>query len=144
MVFTIPFPSRSLGALQNEMHAMAESALEGCRVLVVEDEYFLASDLAHALADRGAIVIGPVGRIADAVAIIAAEPVIHGAILDLNLHGEMIFPVADLLMVREVAFIFMTGYDLSVFPTRFKHIVKCEKPFTMDQALHAMAQAIHG
>lgn len=124
-------------------HTMTEATLKGRRILVVEDEFFLASCLTDALADIGAIIIGPVGMIAEAVAIISAEPIIHGAILDLNLHGKMTFDVADHLILRKIAFVFTTGYDISVVPARLKHIALCQKPLSTDTVLHAIAQAIH-
>lgn len=124
-------------------HTMTETTLKGRRILVVEDEFFLASCLTDALADMGAVVIGPVGRIAEAVAIISAEPIIHGAILDLNLHGKMTFDVADHLILRKIAFVFTTGYDISVVPPRLKHIALCQKPLSIDMVLNAIAQEIH-
>ncbi|WP_314190624.1 hypothetical protein [Paracoccus yeei] len=48
---------------------------------------------------------------------------LDGAILDVNLQGQMVFPVAHLLLERSVPFLFMTGYDQSVIPERFKAIV---------------------
>lgn len=123
---------------------MTEARLKGRRVLVVEDEYLLASCLTDALADMGAIVIGPVGTIADAVALISAEPVIDGAILDLNLQGKMTFDVADRLKIRKIAFVFTTGHDRSVLPERMKNAVLCQKPFTIETAMDAIAEAIHG
>lgn len=67
--------------MHNEMHTMTEATLKGHRVLVVDDDYLLASCLTDALSEIGAIIIGPVGTIADAVAIISAEPIIHGALI---------------------------------------------------------------
>ena len=111
--------------MHNEMHTMTEATLKGHRILVVDDDYFLASCLTDALSEIGAIIIGPVGTIADAVAIISAEPIIHGAILDLNLHGKMSFDVADQLILRKIAFVFTTGYDTSVLPARLKQVALC-------------------
>lgn len=68
---------------------MPDRTLRDCRVLVVEDEYMLADELEMELADAGAAVLGPVGAIEDAIAIIEAEAEIDGAILDANLGGEM-------------------------------------------------------
>lgn len=122
---------------------MPDRTLRDCRVLVVEDEYMLADELATELADLGALVLGPVGTVEDALAAIAAEPDMDGAILDANLRGEMVFPAADLLLERGVPFVFTTGYHASVFPSRFDHIVRCEKPISMKRVTAAIGRVIH-
>lgn len=122
---------------------MPDRTLQDCRVLVVEDEYLLADELETELAGAGAAVLGPVGTVQDAIACIEAEATIDGAILDANLRGEMVFPAADLLLERGVPFVFTTGYDASVFPPRFGHIVRCEKPVNMKLVTRAIGRVIH-
>lgn len=122
---------------------MPDLTLRHCRVLVVEDEYMLADELRLELAEAGATVLGPVGTVKDAVAIIEAEADMDGAILDANLRGEMAFPVADLLMERGVPLVFTTGYDSAVFPARFEHIVRCEKPVSMKRVTQAIGRVMH-
>lgn len=121
---------------------MPDRTLLDCRVLVVEDEYMLADELETELADAGAKVLGPVGTIEEAVAIIEAESEMDGAILDANLRGEMVFPAADLLLERGVPFVFTTGYDASAFPARFEHIVRCEKPINIKRVAQAIGRVI--
>ena len=60
--------------------------------------------------------------------------------LDVNLRGEMAFPVADLLIQRGVPFIFTTGYDESVIPDRFANILRCEKPIAVDGIIRALGR----
>lgn len=122
---------------------MADCTLRHCRVLVVEDEYMLADELENELLHAGAIVLGPVGTLEDALSIVAAEANMDGAILDANLRGEMVFPVADLLLERGVPFVFITGYDNSVFPARFERIVRCEKPVNMKRVTQTIGRVIH-
>ena len=105
-----------------------EGGLRGRRLLVVEDDYFLAEAIAGGLAAAGAEVVGPVGTIDDALDLLEATAQLDGAVLDLNLHGEMAFPVADSLMELRVPFVFATGYDKAVIPTRFAGVRRCEKP----------------
>jgi DNA-binding response OmpR family regulator len=108
---------------------MADHDLTHTRILIVEDEYFLADDLNHALSDAGAQVLGPIPTVDDARAFIAGEANIDAAILDINLHGEMVFPVADTLADRGIPFAFTTGYDQAAVPERFAGVPRIEKPF---------------
>jgi DNA-binding response OmpR family regulator len=90
-----------------------KAALSGKRILVVEDEGLVALLVQDGLADAGAEVIGPVGSVADALQLVKQaidDGGISGAVLDLNLGGEPVFPVADALVRLGVPFLFETGY----------------------------------
>jgi CheY-like chemotaxis protein len=122
----VPVPARYF-LLQRGACMTVAPAPKTLRLLVVEDEYFVAEELAHAFEDRGASVVGPAPTIRDALTLIAQQP-LDGAILDINLHGEMVYPVADELASRGIPFVFATGYDKTVLPSRFSTIKLCEKP----------------
>lgn len=107
---------------------MDEQVLAGRRILIVEDEYLLADDLSEALADGGATVLGPVASVEAAAELIASEAEIDAAVLDINLRGELIFPIADALEERGVPFVFATGYDRWAIPERFADAPRMEKP----------------
>jgi len=107
---------------------LQSNALKGRRLLVVEDEYLIAADLAHVLTGQGANVIGPAGSIKDALDMLATERQIDGAILDINVRGEQVYPVADALRARGVPFVFATGYDSWVIPDAFASVPRLEKP----------------
>ena len=81
------------------MTGMTEG-LAGRRVLLVEDEYFIADDAARVFKTGGAEVIGPVASVHGALALLADTPGLDGAVLDVNLQGEMAFPLADALVAR--------------------------------------------
>ena len=102
--------------------------LAGCRVLVIEDEYFIADELNRALVEHGADVIGPIADLETAL-----NQVRHGgfevAIVDLNLWNEMAYAVADELQRQDVPFVFATGNDQSMIPPRFAAVKRWEKPF---------------
>lgn len=121
---------------------MADHTLEGCRILVVEDEYLLAEELRLELEDAGADVIGPFGTVGEAAGVIRDEPTLDGAVLDVNLHGEMVFEVADLLAARDVPFVFATGYDASMIPGRFDSTARCEKPIDVRRLRDAIGRAV--
>jgi len=122
---------------------MSDRTIRGCRVLVVEDEFMLADEIQMELEDAGALVLGPVGALSRAIALIEEEQQIHGAVLDANLGGEMVFPVADLLMERGVPIVFTTGYDASIIPSRFSAMARCEKPVNLRKIIQALEQALH-
>src|SRR5215469_4566183 len=85
--------------------------LTGRRVLLIEDEYFIGDDIAHALKGLGAEIIGPLPSLADAEGILKRGEAIDAALLDINIRNEMVFPLARLLRSRNVPFVFTTGYD---------------------------------
>ena len=109
--------------------AHSQPSLSGRRVLVVEDEFFLADDLAQAVAQLGAEVIGPVPTRKEALALLAAAGKVDLAVLDINLEDEAVFPVADVLAEQGVPFLFATGYDQASIPARYQHVPRWEKPF---------------
>lgn len=123
---------------------MTEHNLQGRHILIVEDEYLLANDVSEALQEAGAHVLGPVATIEDATALIAGEARIDGAVLDVNLRGDMVFPVADALTERGVPFLFATGYDRWILPDRFADAPRLEKPVevnTLAQLLGPMTSS---
>ncbi len=114
------------------------TSLSGMRVLIVEDEYLVALDLAICLREAGAHVIGPAGSIRDAFAHIRDANGLGAAVLDVNVLNEKIFPVADALADRGVPFVFTTGYDASVIPERHRDVRRIEKPADSSQVVHAL------
>lgn len=114
--------------------------LQDRRVLVVEDEYFIADDIAQALRKLGAEVIGPASDRAKALALLSSTERIDGAVLDVNLRGETVYPVAEALRARGIPFVFATGYDTSAIPSGYADIPRWEKPFDP----HALARALPG
>ena len=104
-------------------------ALRGRRLLVVEDEYLIAAALERALEGRGAEVVGPAGSVEGALRLVEAEgDRLDGAVLDINLRDERVYPVADVLAARGVPFVFLTGYDAQVIPDTYAGVPRSEKP----------------
>jgi DNA-binding LytR/AlgR family response regulator len=114
------------------------SSLRGRVVLVVEDDYFQAVEIRAACTENGAVVLGPVGRLDEALALINDAARIDGAVLDINLHEAKIFPVADILHNRGVPFVFATGYERAAIPARFANVPKCEKPIDPEAIVAAL------
>jgi CheY-like chemotaxis protein len=113
---------------------VSETHLRNRRVLLVEDEYFIADAMRQGLEDAGAIVVGPAASVRDALALLDSETV-DGAILDVKLDDEGVFPVADVLRAREIPFLFATGYNTFDLPPDWRHVARLEKP--VDVALAA-------
>lgn len=111
---------------------------KGRRVLVVEDDYLIATDMTFALEDRGAQVLGPAATVRDALDLIEHAGPIDGAVVDVNLHGEWAFPIAHALNSLHVPFVFATGYDEDVIPESFRNVPRCEKPIDFGQIASAL------
>jgi DNA-binding response OmpR family regulator len=121
---------------------MIDQTLDRRRILVVEDEYLLAEELALELTDNGASVLGPVSTIEHALALLDDQVRPDGAILDVNLGGEPVYPLADALIGRGIPLIFTTGYDASALPERFARFARLEKPINIRRLTAALSQAI--
>ena len=114
------------------MHGASPTArLRGLRILVVEDEYMLAEDLRRALVRLDVEVVGPVATVAQALELVESGEAPDGAMLDVNLQGEAVFPVVDLLRERGVPFVLTTGYDRWNLPAAYADAPRCVKPLDM-------------
>jgi DNA-binding response OmpR family regulator len=110
------------------------------RVLVVEDEMFLAMFMQDSLADFGYDVVGPVARVAHAVKLASSER-LDGAILDINVAGAEVFPVARELAERSIPFIFVSGYDADNLPQEWRSRPTLQKPFQPQDLARSMEKA---
>lgn len=109
-------------------------ALSGRRVLIVEDQYFIADDIRRMLGDAGAIVIGPAANEKDALSKLdSGEP--DFALLDINLGDGPIYSIASELRRRGTPFAFVTGYSLFNIPEEFRAAPYIQKPFHSDEIL---------
>lgn len=114
--------------------------LFGRSVLVAEDEPLIALDIADMLELTGCVVIGPFDRLSHAVAAVANNH-IDMAVLDVDLEGEAVWPVAKLLQKRQVPFVFLTGYPRLA---EFTHAIWLHKPFRSATLLGKLAQLSDG
>jgi DNA-binding response OmpR family regulator len=103
-------------------------ALKAHRVLIIEDEYYLAADLELALQAEGAGIVGPICDLPDALHEITKGD-FDAAVIDINLHGEFTYDLADELKRRSIPFVFATGYSPEAIPSRFSDVMRFEKPF---------------
>jgi CheY-like chemotaxis protein len=115
-----------------------QTDLTGIHILIVEDDFFIADDMAQAFEQLGAQIVGPVSTIREALLLLGTADGIDAAVLDVDLHGEMSFPVADALKARGVPFVFATGYDRWVVPEKYQDVRRCEKPVTPAKIAQAL------
>ncbi|MBB3018946.1 CheY-like chemotaxis protein [Microvirga lupini] len=98
------------------------------RVLVVEDETLVSMLIEDMVCDGGGHVVGPAATFEQAITL-ALEEDLDLAILDVNMAGLVVYPVADILRHRGIPFIFVTGYDPGIIPARYRHERVLLKPF---------------
>lgn len=115
-----------------------EAKLGGMRILVVEDMFLVAEVISEQLQSCGCEVIGPVSRVDRALSLVRDAP-LDGALLDVNLNGELCFPVAEALRELGIPFAFLTGYDSSAVPPEYRTIPRLGKPF-LGAALARLAE----
>jgi ActR/RegA family two-component response regulator len=118
---------------------MAEFA--GKRILIVEDEFVLASDLARFLESRGAMVVGPAATVGVALALVARE-VLDAAVLDVNLGADRVYPVADKLIEQGVPIVFATGYDQLLIDQPYVGMPRCQKPMDKEALARILQESI--
>lgn len=119
------------------------ASLQGARVLVVEDEYLVASLIEDMLESAGCVVAGPIPRLAQAVYAAESEAC-DAAVLDVNLAGERVFPVADILSRRQVPFVLVTGYGGNTLPPEYAACPRLHKPFRLAELLAALCGMLQG
>jgi CheY-like chemotaxis protein len=106
------------------------SAFSNRRILVVEDEFLVSIMLCDMLSEANAAVVGPAANVASALQLIA-ENQIDAAILDMNLNGQWVDPVAEVLARRRIPFVFTTGYGANERSRKFGART-IEKPYALE------------
>lgn len=112
-------------------------SLTGLHVLAVEDESLVAMYLEDLLTDLGCEVIGPAARVEQALQLLADHPV-QAAVLDVNIAGEPVFPVADELCRAGIPFVFATGYGIAGVAERHRDRVVLQKPYSSEGLKRAL------
>lgn len=108
-------------------------------ILLVEDEPLISMMLADMLSENGHEVDGPYSRLADALDA-ATNKTLRAGILDVNVRGETIYPIADMLTERGIPFVFVTGYSAESIDPRFNHIPILQKPIEPQKIWAALAK----
>lgn len=106
------------------------NALQGRRILVIEDESLVAMLLETILDDMGCTVVGPESNVDDGLIAATSEASLDAALLDVNVAGREVFPIAEALRARGVPFVFSTGYGEAGLPEHWRGNPTIQKPFT--------------
>lgn len=120
---------------------MSDIRIEGCKILIVEDEYILAEDLRRLLELAGAEVLGPVAD-SETAKDILWNTACDCAILDINLGGVRAFEVASLAVDKGIPAVFTTGYDKYVLPPELSTVEVFEKPVAMRSLMEFIARSV--
>jgi len=116
-------------------------ALAGLRILVVEDVALVAIEVRNILQRAGCQVVGPFGRLAGAMEAVGQHGnALDGALLDVNVHGEDVYPLAEALGALGVPFIFMSGYGSESIPRSVRRLPRLQKPFESSELLERMVE----
>jgi CheY-like chemotaxis protein len=113
----------------------------GLRALVVEDESLLALSLEDDLVSAGCSILGPFASLSSATEALRTKQ-FDLAILDVNLNGEMVYPLADELAARAIPFVLLTGYVSTDLPERFRKVPQVTKPYDQASLIGAVSEAI--
>ena len=120
-----------------------ERPLEGSRVLVVEDEYYLAVELRRLVTQLGGDVVGPAKDVDAALGLLKRDARPDLAILDVNLNGARVDPLAAVLRARGVPLLFATGYEASALDSCFPEEPVVSKPVTIAPLAAAIRKIRH-
>ncbi|MCW2239154.1 response regulator [Azospirillum canadense] len=120
---------------------MTGKLLDGCRVLIVEDELLIAMVLEENLEDAGATIVGMAGSLADALALIEREA-FDAAVLDARLDDEPVTAVADALAAGAIPFVFHSGYGPEHLPAQHRHRPLLRKPSDPAAVVLALRDAL--
>jgi CheY-like chemotaxis protein len=117
-------------------------AFAGRRVLVVEDESLVAMLLETILEDMGCVPVGPASTVDEGLQMIGEDQPLDAALLDVNVAGKQVFPIAEALKARGVPFVFSTGYGEGGLPDEWRGQATLQKPFTEAAVRDALMKAM--
>lgn len=118
-------------------------SLEGCRVLIVEDDAMISMMLQDLLEDMGCEVVSVASRLEEARRKSEADD-FDVALLDVNLRGERTFPVAEAMQQRSRPFVLTTGYATTILPDSLRTATLLQKPYRRQDLESALWDAMHG
>lgn len=119
----------------------SDTRLAGLRVLLVEDEMLVSMLIEDVLADHQCVIVGPFDRIPTALAAAQTEP-LDLAVLDVNVAGVKVYPVAEELARRRIPFLLLSGYGANAIPPDRPDWHVCLKPFRSSDLVAMLTQEL--
>jgi CheY-like chemotaxis protein len=113
------------------------------RVLIVEDEAMISMLIEDMVLDFGSEIVGPAARLDHALTL-ALQAEVDVGLLDINVDGSVVYPVADVLRFRGIPFMFVTGYDFKALPERFHGSPLLSKLFSSQQFADTLRSVLKG
>src|SRR5262249_7782790 len=123
----MPRPAATFRMTAEERSALPIRLQTGNRIVLVEDEILVAMMMRDIMGELGFEVLGPFARLSEAM-VAAVHEDIDAGIIDVNLGGEFVYPVADVLVARNIPFVFVTGYGVESIESRFAGVPVIKKP----------------
>lgn len=120
---------------------MNNTVLVGLRVLVVEDEMLVSLLIEDMLGDQQCVIVGPCDQITPALTAARTEA-IDLAILDVNIAGSKVYPVAEVLAARKIPFLLLSGYGKSAVPSNHPDWRVCSKPFRSEELVGMLIEQV--
>ena len=136
--FSIPFESGPPAVVRVDVGAAKDRTDHARRVLLAEDETLVAIMMSELLGELGYETVGPFADVASAQEA-ANTGDFHAAVLDVNLNGKLIYPVAELLVARNVPIVFTTGYEIDTIDPRFHGAAILRKPIERQELRDLLA-----
>lgn len=122
---------------------MTDKVLDGCRILIVEDDFYQAEDSRDYLTEAGAVIVAAKGHVPELKNVLGSGR-IDAALLDINVGGNQSFDLARSLLAERVPFAFLTGYDPEILPEDLQHVPLITKPADPASVVAAIAKLHHG
>ena len=112
--------------------------LYGRVILVAEEEYFIADNVARALEKSGADILGPVNTLGGALTLLEVLHRVDGAVLDIHLHDEAVYPLIDVLKARGIPYVLATASEEAAIPTQYKDVPRWTTPYRLEDLVRQL------
>lgn len=139
---TFTMSNRTDTELNERTRERRPEAVQTGRILLVEDEALIGMEMARAFENEGWEVVGPAGTIEEAFQLLSIQAKLDVAVLDINLNGKLVFPVADLLASRGIPFLFCSGHGSASQDARYDDRPIIRKPASMKLLLNALREIL--
>jgi len=124
-------------------NAIGTSTLQGLRVLVMEDRALIAAKVMEVLHEVGCVPVGPAATLQAGLDLAKCNDIgIDAAVLDIDLRGSPVYPLAEALLLRGIPLLFLTGYGANAIPDVWRGTIRVEKPFEATTLIAALVSAL--